>query len=531
VYYRGVIPEDAKRIGDWRWRLTHLYKIRTKKAGEKVLFTPKPAQLKILKVFPFWKLFIVLKARQVGISTLFLLWHLDATMFTPNTTTCILAHRKDSLKKLFRIIKIAYESCPAAIQLADGRVWHKPKAKYDNANELYFEGLDSTIYVALEARSDTVHRLHVSEAAHIKNAEDVLTATLGAVPDDGVVTMESTANGMGGLFYELWSEAEEGNSQYLPCFVGYQDDPDYCDEVEDPKALEPLSEREQTLVRDYHHTLGNIAWLRRRLSNAAARKKFAQEFPANAEEAFLTTGRSPFDREKIKEWITRTPIQTKMEGRLLYWVMPIEGRRYMAACDTASGRGVESLDQEDQKDGGTDYDVIQIWDCETLQLCAMFRGKWPYSKLHEPLFDLAREYNKAYVAVEATDHGLTVINNFVRDFIDTGKYPRTLMHTTQYIDDKSKKPAMKWGFYTNLKTRPVILDLLAEHILEETIRCYSKKVQSEALRFIIDDNGDMHAMDQYHDDTILTAAIALYLIPNALRAVREAVTKKDLGLK
>ncbi len=72
--------------------------------------------------------------------------------------------------------------------------------KYDNANELYFEGLDSTIYVALEARSDTVHRLHVSEAANIKNAEDVLTATLGAVPDDGIVSMESTANGMGGLF-------------------------------------------------------------------------------------------------------------------------------------------------------------------------------------------------------------------------------------------------------------------------------------------------------------------------------------------
>ena len=146
----------------------------------------------------------------------------------------------------------------------------------------------------------------------------MLTATLGAVPDDGVVSIESTANGMGGLFYELWSEAEEGGSQYLPCFVGYQDDPDYCDDVADQGGLEAtLTDREKDLIKNHRHSLGNIAWLRRRLSNAAARKKFAQEFPANAEEAFLTTGRSPFDREKVKEWITKPPILTKMEGRLL----------------------------------------------------------------------------------------------------------------------------------------------------------------------------------------------------------------------
>lgn len=142
-------PEDRRRIGDWRWRLTHLYRIRTKKA-EKVRFKPNRGQRRIARYFGLWHRLMILKARQVGVSTLFLLWHLDATMFTPNTTTCILAHERSSLKKLFRIVKFAYESCPESIRLADGTVWRKPQAKYDNVNELYFEGLDSNIYVALD---------------------------------------------------------------------------------------------------------------------------------------------------------------------------------------------------------------------------------------------------------------------------------------------------------------------------------------------------------------------------------------------
>lgn len=179
-----MLPEDRTRIGKWIWRLTHLYQIQTKKA-QKIVFDPKPIQRLLMKFVAVWHLILVLKARQEGVSTFFLLYHLDRTLFTPNCTTVILAHRRDSLQKLFRIIKIAYEFCPDRIQLADGRIWTKPKAKYDSKNEPHFEGIDSRIYVALEVRSDTVHGLHVSEWAHIRNADDVLTATLGAVVEGG----------------------------------------------------------------------------------------------------------------------------------------------------------------------------------------------------------------------------------------------------------------------------------------------------------------------------------------------------------
>lgn len=165
-------PEDKKRIWNRWWRIEHLYWIQTKKAGEKVRFKLNRVQKRLKRYLLYWHLFLILKARQEGVSTFYLIFHLDRTLFTPNCTTCILVHRRDSLKKLFNIIKIAYESCPDSIRLADGTVWHKPKAKYDNVNELYFEELDSRIYVALEVRSDTLHGLHVSEAHHSRGTPD-----------------------------------------------------------------------------------------------------------------------------------------------------------------------------------------------------------------------------------------------------------------------------------------------------------------------------------------------------------------------
>src|SRR5579863_6305554 len=194
-------PLDRDRFFNRWWRITHLYLIQTKIPGVVSQLVLNPIQKILAKYLDFWTFFLVLKARQEGVSTFFLIWHLDATLFTPNIKTCILADERDNLSGLFQIIKFAYESMPQRVRLADGTIWEKPKARYDNRNELFFEGLNSTIYVALKIRSKTVHRLHVSEWAWIKSAQKVLTATFAAVPKDGVISGESTANGMGGSFF------------------------------------------------------------------------------------------------------------------------------------------------------------------------------------------------------------------------------------------------------------------------------------------------------------------------------------------
>jgi hypothetical protein len=524
-------PEDRKKHHNRWYRITHYYQIQTKEPGVTTRLKLNPIQKKLRRLVDFWNHHLVLKARQEGVSTFFLLWHLDATLFTENCNTCILADCRENLVTLFQIIKHAYETCPAQVKLADGTVWHKPKARYDTRNELHFEGINSRIYVSLSVRSKTVHRLHVSEWAWIKHAQKVLTATFAAVPKTGVITGETTANGMGGSFYEEW---ENKQSRFMKHFFGFQDHPDYFEPVEDEEAFEKsLTADERAYLQRPNMELGNIFWMRMHLSVAANRKEFKQEYPSIPSEAFLTSGRSPFDREKIMDWIIRPPIELRMEGRLQYWVKPQKDRRYIMSTDAASGEGDEKLMQTSQKDHGTDYTVLQIWDCETLQLCCMFRGKWPYAKFHEIQYRLGCEYNMAYNITEDEKHGLTIINNFVRDYVHPGLYPRSLVHTTEYLDKKSQQPLRKWGWNTNGKTRPLIIDHMETLIIDELIRCHSEDVQGEFLKFIINDAGDAEAMEGYHDDCVLAACIALYdkNIAAALKATREAVTKRDLGLR
>lgn len=524
-----MLPEDKAKFGNWQWRLQHFYRIKTKEA-QLVQLKLNPVQTILAKYVPFWNYHLVLKARQEGVSTFFLLWHLDGTLFHPNTNTCILADRAENLQGLFDIVSLGYDTCPERVQLADGRIWEKPKAKYDSRYEMSFEGINSSIYVSLEVRSRTVHRLHVSEWAFIKHADKVLTSTFQAVPKTGIITGESTANGMAASFYDEWYNPD---SRFMKHFFGFQDHPDYCDPVEDEKAFrESLTPEEKVYMTRPNMKLGNIAWMRRHLSIAANRKMFKQEYPCIPEEAFIASGRSPFDREKIMDWPIVKPIETKMEGRLKYWYRAKKDRRYLISVDCASGMGVENLSGTEGPEGGTDYSSIGVWDCVTLQKVAAFRGKWPYHDLHRIVYMMGREYNDAYIAIEATDHGLTVINNLVENVRITGDpYPQYMIHTTATEDTKTKKRQKKWGWYTNLKTKPLIIDHLAELIDEEEIKVYDQVAQSEFLKFIIDDKGKYGAMEGYHDDTVMESAIGLYLIPEALKAGRMTASKKELGLE
>lgn len=237
-----------------------------------------------------------------------------------------------------------------------------------------------------------------------------------------------------------------------------------------------------------------------------------------------------FDRLALEDWIILDPLLTKMEGRMMVWRKPISGQRYTAVCDTTSRRGIEQRlgDSEAEAEGGTDYSVIQIWDLEHLQMVAMFRAKWPYAKLHEPLMEMAREYNDAYIIVEATDHGLTVLNNLERNF-----YPQWLIHKERVVDSITKTTTKKMGFYTNSKTLPLIIDHLAMNIEEGNVRVHSSQVQSECLRFVIHDDGRPGASEGYKDNCVMAMAIATYP-PNvslALQALDPTQVKKsDLGL-
>ncbi|MDB5253864.1 MAG: hypothetical protein JWP27_3033 [Flaviaesturariibacter sp.] len=203
--------ELARCLMDPEWRLFSgcLYKIMIKgDDGEDALVMPfKPNRAQRRFITRLWHRNLILKARQLGFTTLIAILWLDHALFNGNQRCGILAQDKDAAKIIFRDkVKFGYENLPAEIK-------ERFPLEADNADELLFAHNNSSIRVATSMRSGTIHRLHVSEfgkicAKYPDKAQEVVTGSIPAVPTNGILVIESTAEGREGEFYDMVQRAE-----------------------------------------------------------------------------------------------------------------------------------------------------------------------------------------------------------------------------------------------------------------------------------------------------------------------------------
>lgn len=200
--------ELARNMADPMWRLSNLYKIIIKgdsdDEGLVVQFKPNRAQRRFLARLHHRN--IILKARQLGFTTLIAIVWLDHALFNANSRCGIVAQDREAAEVIFRDkVKFAYENLPEVLRKA-------MPLKADNAKELLFAHNNSSIRVATSMRSGTIHRLHVSEFGKIcakfpDKAKEVMLGSIPAVPLNGITVIESTAEGAEGRFYELTNRA------------------------------------------------------------------------------------------------------------------------------------------------------------------------------------------------------------------------------------------------------------------------------------------------------------------------------------
>lgn len=192
-------------LRDPMWRLCNLYKIIVKENdgdtdGKVIQFKPNRAQRRFIK--RMWHRNIILKARQLGFTTLVALLWLDYALFNENVRCGIIAQDRETAEIIFRDkVKFAYDNLPDEIRAV------MPLAK-DSASELLFAHTNSSIRVATSMRSGTIDRLHVSEFGKIcakfpDKAKEVKTGSIPAVPKSGIIIIESTAEGQEGEFYKM----------------------------------------------------------------------------------------------------------------------------------------------------------------------------------------------------------------------------------------------------------------------------------------------------------------------------------------
>ena len=526
---------------DKRWYIENFLKIRDKNSRLVPLIL-NPAQVEFDKIINKCKedgklpRFIVLKARQMGLST-----YTEALIFANTTTkkfvnSLIIAHEDKATQNLFNMSKLYYEELPDVL---------RPMKKYSNEKALVFEnpindesekkknpGLRSRITVATagtaeSGRSATIHNLHVSELAFFPDPERSMTALLQSVPDteDSLVVVESTANGVGDYFHKMWGQAVRGENEFIPIFLPWFIDPTYSREFRTEAEKQQFIEEVNTTSLDmdgniihteefelkekFDLTYEQLNWRKYTIRNKCNGdiEIFHQEYPSTPEEAFIASGRPKFSVSALKKYMklkkkgkrgyleekgSRIEFIPDEKGYIEVWEEPIPGKYYAIGADVAEGLS----------DG--DYSCAIVGD-SNFETVAMWHGHIDPDLYGDELYKLAKYYNDAYLGVENNNHGLTTLKK-----LQDREYWNIYFQKT--YDRVSDQITSKMGWNTNSRTKPLMIDKLAEFIREMYLGIYSDLIISECLTYVINDNGTTDAQEGCHDDTVMALALLLQLL-------------------
>lgn len=471
-------------IADPDWRVENLYKI-VDKNGNRITFKRNLVQKKIADNKARRKM--ILKARQFGVSTDRLITKFDATIFRPNTTCAILAHEKEAVEKLFRIVQRAYKFMPEEMKPVIDRGG-------GSKNELFFPEVNSRIYCDLEIRGDTVQILHVSEAAFMKDSSK-LKATLQAVPMNGLVDVETTPNGMANYFYELWNDSDQ---PYAKMFFPWYIFPEYKMPV--ANDFSPTDE-ELELIKKAKRLFGvsitpqQIQFRRYKkaeLKVSAYDKKlvtFEQEYPEDDNTCFLASGEAVMDLFILKELMDAAPKPIEDNGWRQIYSRVDKTSTYVVGADTAEGK----------KKG--DYSVGVVIDVKNKKVSAIIRGHWkPYEFAHKlnDLCDLYRSPGKPapLLGVERNNHGHAVLLE-LKEHIN---YENLYRHTDEEI-----------GWRTDNVSRPIMINAFINAVENKYLDVRDRCILSECLT-LINNNGKIEAADNKHDDAVIACSVALQLV-------------------
>ena len=531
-----------KLKNDKPWYIENFLKIKDKRAMI-IPFTLNKAQRIVLAQMakdeeakkP--KRYIVLKARQMGLSTLFEGLIYRDTSTNENKNSLIIAHEEQASSNLFQMSKLYYENSPELIRpmkkYANGKVLSFENPTADDNEKLKNPGLRSKIAIATAGsgevgRSATYHNIHASEVAFFPDAKTTMLGLLQAVPDqpNTMVVMESTANGVGDWFHEMWVKAERGENEFTPIFLPWFIQDEYTrpfrseheKEVFQAEISHVSQDASGNEVRTYEYelmmkhelTLEQLNWRRYTMANKCQGDEilFMQEYPCTPEEAFISSGRPKFSIKALRKYqtITKPPIKRGYlhkdgkgvkfvednNGYISIWKEPEHGMTYAIGADVAEG--LAHGDYSTGQVGDSKFDVVAQW-----------HGHIDPDLFGIELVKLAIYYNEAYLGVENNNHGLTTLTSIKKE-----EYWN--LYFTKTYDKIADTMTQKLGWTTSIRTKPYMIDKLAEFVREHHLGIYNDLVISEMFSYVIEDNGKTNAQPGTHDDTVMALAIMLQLL-------------------
>ena len=448
---------------------------------------------------------VVLKGRQQGISTYTEGRYYWRTSLSRGVQAYILTHEAEATANLFAMTKRYHDYNRVNV----GGKTLKPTTGNDSSNKLTFPKIDSGYKVGTAGnkgagRSSTIQLFHGSEVAFWPHAEEHLKGVMQAVPNEPgtEVILESTANGVGGVFYDYVMDAKEGRGDFELVFIPWYWQPEYRSAV--PDGFE-LSAEELELVSLYGLDNEQIQWRRNKIYELKGLDNFRQEYPCNVEEAFVFSGRSAFEAS----WLnlaeddcfspeTRYEVTTKglierQDGRLSVFEKPKPDEIYAIGVDVAEG-----LEHGD-------YTSIDVCDSKGDQV-ATWHGHIAPDTLAEIIKAIGNHYNRAFVGVERNNHGLTTLTK-LRDLGYQNLYAQETLES-RAEGDQTKR----FGWLTTTKTKPMVIDNLAAMLRDRESGLANKDHVAEMREYIVEPNGSYNAREGANDDRVMSYAICKEMV-------------------
>ena len=422
-------------------------------------FNTYPFQDECIKDFMGHRFYVILKSRQLGISTLSAAYAAWLALFYKDKNVLVIATKLSVAMNFIKKVKVAIKTLPKWLVLPEIVSNNKQSVEFSNGSQI------KAIPTSDDAgRSEALSLLIVDEAAFVRNFDELWMGLYPTLSTGGRAIILSTPNGVGGQYYDLYMKADSGENEFHPIKLPW----------------------------DVHPDRGN-QWFENECKNLSP-KQIAQELMcdfAASGETFLNAD----DIERIRSSI-RTPMERwGPEMGVWVWKYPLSEHKYIISADVSRG-------------DSSDYSAFHVIDTNESEVVAEFKGKIPPDQFAILLNEAGMRYHKAVVCPENNTYGYAVIMK-----LKELNYPNLY-----YKNEKDKYAALysgennihKAGFTTSASSRAQILTKLEEVIRNGHIKISSSRFYEEMKTFIWKGT-KAQAQKGSNDDLVLSLAIGVWL--------------------
>ena len=433
-------------------------------------------QEQLLKDFNDHRFNVILKARQLGISTISAAYIAWMMMFHRDKNILVIATKFGTAANLVKKVKAIIKYLPPWMKIANIHIDNRTSFELSNGSQIKASSTSSDA-----GRSEALSLLVVDEAAHVDGLDDLWTGLYSTLSTGGRCIALSTPNGCGNWFHQTYIDSTAEKNDFYPTKLMWDVHP----------------ERDQE-------------WFEKETRNMS-RRQIAQELECN----FNMSGETVFhpdDLVYIADSVREPKYKTAFDRNFWIWEEYQKDATYLISADVARG-------------DGKDYSTFHVIKIETNEVVGEYQGKLTPDIFSGILYDAGKEYGDCMIVVENMAAGHTVLDKLVER-----EYPNiyySYKSTHEYVDQVTAEYSNSAvaGFTTSSKTRPLIIAKMEEFIRNKLLTIYSTRLLEEMKTFIWH-NGRPQAMRKYNDDLVMACAISCWVRDTAFET-----SKRDLEYK